>query len=599
MKRLPITSILLGITLAFLLHYFPSPASSLAQDAQPTRGQVPLQGEFDSIVLDFHETPEVLSQLPDVLTALSTNFNLNPTLNSEFSEADNIYVVPGDRALLKDLQTSTLVSKTEFIEPNYIYSKDGFSVNDPDYDKQWNLRQIEAESAWEKRVNGQGVTVAIIDTGISQGPDLAKTEFVAGYDFVNDRTDASDDNGHGTHVAGTIAQSTNNGYGVAGIAHGAKLMPLKVLNRGGSGTISDIAEAIRFAADHGADVINMSLGGGGESALMREAIDYAYGKGVVIVAAAGNESRNSASYPALYPNVIGVSAIGPNGEKAVYSNYGEGVDIAAPGGVTGERELDGILQETINPRTSGEFQFKHFQGTSMASPHVAGVAALIKSQHPNMSPEQVWEVLQASAQSVEGDRQNHFGVGYLNAKQAVQGTSPIRFDFSGLNWKDMAFKLSISALLSWLLIPRGSNFNPWNFTFLLGIVLGSIGLFFFRAIYIANVPHWPLRLVGSAIPELGGAIWNNATLNPIFASVLIPFGLMTLLVSHRSLKWVSLGIAIGMTAFMVVATFGAPSILWIGTGRVAQIYLLANAVICGILTALFFRVALDNQQANP
>ncbi|MFM7788279.1 MAG: S8 family serine peptidase, partial [Microcystis panniformis] len=132
---------------------------------------------------------------------------------------------------------------------------------------------------------------------VSKVPDLRETEFVEGYDFVNDRSNAEDDNGHGTHVAGTIAQSTNNNYGVAGIAYKAKIMPLKVLSGTGGGTVGDIAEAIRFAVDNKADVINMSLGGGGETQVMKEAIEYAYSKGVVIVAAAGNADDNSAAYP--------------------------------------------------------------------------------------------------------------------------------------------------------------------------------------------------------------------------------------------------------------------------------------------------------------
>ena len=598
MKRQSLASVVLGIILAFLISHFLSPAHSVAQDTQPGSGQLSMIEKYDSIVLDFLETDEVLSQLPDSLLLLNESFDVKPTLNSEFSQADNVYIVSGDDGLLKDLQSSNLAAQTEYIEPNFIYYQNGFSVDDPEYDKQWNLHQIDVEDAWEKGVNGKGVTVAVIDTGISKGPDLNKTDLVAGYDFVNDRTDASDDNGHGTHVAGTIAQSTNNGYGVAGIAYRAKLMPLKVLSRGGFGTISDIAEAIRFAADNGADVINMSLGGGGDSKLMREAIDYAHEKGVVIVAAAGNEGRDSASYPALYPNVIGVSAIGPDEQKTSYSNYGEGVDIAAPGGATRTSELNGILQETINPRVLGEFQFKYFQGTSMASPHVAGVAALVKSRHRNMSPDQVWEVLKASAQPVEKDGQNYFGAGYLNAAKAIQGTFPIRFDWRGFDWKGMALRLAVAAGLTWLLVPRGSSFNPWDWTFLLGIVLGSIGLFVFKAMYISGVPHWPLSLLGSAIPELGGAIWKDATLNPVFASLLIPFGLMTLLISNRALKWMSLGISIGMTSFMAVAALSSPTVLWIGSGRNALIYLVVNTVVCSILTALFFRVALDSEQTR-
>ena len=584
--------------MTFLAGQFSPSASSSAQNTQPSSGQSLATGEFESIVLDFRETPQVLSHLSDSLSLLSQRFNVNPVLNSEFSEADHVYVAPGDLNLLKELQNSKLAAQTEFIEPNYIYAQSGFSVNDPDYDKQWNLHQINAEGAWSQGATGQGVTVAVIDTGISQGPDLSKTEFVPGYDFVNDRVDAVDDNGHGTHVSGTVAQSTNNDYGVAGVAFRAKLMPLKVLSRGGFGAISDIAEAIRFAADHGADVINMSLGGGGESKLMREAIDYAHSKGVVIIAAAGNEGRSQASYPAQYPHVIGVSAIGPDLQKTAYSNYGQGVDIAAPGGATQKSHLGGILQETIDPRASGKFQFKPFQGTSMASPHVAGVAALVKSRDHSLSPDRVWEILKASAQPVENDSQNYFGAGYLDAEKATKMVSPMWFDWQGLDWRGMGLKLAIAAILTWFLILRSGQFNPWNPTFLLGIVLGSIGIFVLKAIHISAIPHWPLRLMGSAIPELGGAIWNDPMLNPIFASLLIPFGLMTLLISDRNLKWMSLGTAIGMTAFLVVAAFDSPIILWIGTGAVAQIYLLANALICGVLTVSFSRVALEDNEAS-
>ncbi len=603
MKRFYLSFVCLGVVLAlFLGLFFPTRVFSTDAVAQQPSNSNNLNtsnfavGEFDSIVLDFLETPDILSNLSNSLNLLGQQFGLTPILNSDFSKADNIYVVSGNQTVLDQLKQSNWAAQTEYIEPNYIYSQTAFTVNDPDYDKQWNLRQIKAPGAWQRGVTGQGVTVAVIDTGISQGPDLAKTNFVPGYDFVNDRESAIDDNGHGTHVAGTIAQSTNNRYGVAGVAYGAKLMPLKVLSRAGSGTIADIAEAIRFAADHGADVINMSLGGGGDSKLMREAIGYAHKKGVVIVAAAGNEGSSSASYPALYPNVIAVSAVGPDQQKTSYSNYGTGVDIAAPGGATRKSEQDGILQETINPRAQGEFQFKYFQGTSMASPHVAGVAALIKSRRPELLPDQVWDVLKLSAQPVKNDSQNYYGAGYLNAAAAVGGGIPITFNPLTIRWIDIGLKLMAAALLTWLITPREGEFNPWRFNFLLGIILGSVGLFVLPAIQIATLPQWPLRLLGSAIPELGGAIMNQTTLNPIFSSLLIPLGLMSLLISHRSLKWLVLGISIGMTAFMVIAASGSPTIWLIGSGRLARLFLLANALICFFMTYLFMKVAVDDAQ---
>ncbi|MGD1895922.1 MAG: S8 family serine peptidase [Phormidesmis sp.] len=606
-KRLFLKFICLGVLSAFLssLLFLPAASSSHRAIAQssPTADLSSSfsEGEYDSIVLDFSESSEAISQLSESLDLLRQSFNLQPQLNSEFSEADNVYIVSSsDTSLLETLRQSPLGDRTEFIEPNYIYKQSGFAVNDPDYAKQWNLQQINVEGAWRKGIRGKNVTVAVIDTGISQGPDLKQTKFVAGYDFVNDRVEADDDNGHGTHVAGTIAQSTNNRYGVAGIAYQAELMPLKVLSRIGSGTISDIAEAIRFAADNGADVINMSLGGGGESKLMREAIDYAHSKGVVVVAAAGNSSLSSASYPALYSNVIGVSAIGPDQQKTAYSNYGQGVEIAAPGGATRASEADGILQETINPGVAGEFLFKYFQGTSMAAPHVAGVAALIKSQSRSVSPERVLEILQTSATPVSGDSANHFGAGLLNAQKAVQMNVPVWLDFKGIDWSGMAMKLAGSAVftgfLMWLLnIPR-DRFNPLNKFFLSGVVLGSIGLFFIRIIHISSIPHWPLRILGSAIPEWGGAITNNGVLNPISASLLVPLGLLLLLASHPSLKWFSLGTAVGVTSFLGVSVVTSPAVWLIGSGQAAQAYLGVNALLCGLLATIFLRVAMDSDQ---
>ena len=329
------------------------------------------QGDYESIIVNFREDVSTTT-LSEQIEAIASNYNQSLSLNSVYAIDEHIYTLTGDKELLKNLKKSPLNEYVDYIEPNYIYSALE-TPNDPDYSKQWNLHNIHVERAWEE-TKGEGITVAVIDSGVSRVPDLRQTEFVPGYDFVNDRKDARDDNGHGTHVAGTIAQSTNNNYGVAGVAYQAKIMPLKVLSAQGGGSGSDIADAIRFAADNEADIINMSLGGGGESQVMKDAIDYAYNKGVVIIAAAGNSNQNAASYPARYPKVISVSALDATGKKAPYSNYGAGVDISAPGG----SEEGKILQETIDPST-GQAVFSGFQGTSMAAPHVAGVAALIKA----------------------------------------------------------------------------------------------------------------------------------------------------------------------------------------------------------------------------
>ncbi|HEY9610315.1 S8 family peptidase [Allocoleopsis sp.] len=547
------------------------------------------QGKFESIVLDFREDVPA-AEIEAKVNLLTGQYGLEPHLNSEFSAPDHVYIARGDRQTIAQLKKLGFGKLTEFIEPNYIYQ--AFDVpNDPDYGQQWNLRQINVESAWDD-TKGSGVTVAVIDTGISPVPDLKDTKFVSGYDFVNDRVEAFDDNGHGTHVAGTVAQSTNNNYGVAGIAYEASLMPLKVLSAGGGGTVADIAESIRFAADNGAHVINMSLGGGGESQLMKEAIDYAHQKGVVIIAAAGNSNDNSASYPARYPHVIGVSALDSAGTKAPYSNFGAGVDISAPGG----SEAGQILQETIDPE-NGEPIFAGFQGTSMASPHVAGVAALIKAAGIQ-EPDEIADVLTKSARVIQQDPLNHFGAGHLDAgaavKLALRGQITFKDFFRWLRdngylnprfWIDggtvmLLPKIAMvlgSYLLAWFL----RNYLPfWSMSLATGLVAGSSGVFFLRGLYIFDLPQWPFRVMGSSIPELGSAIQGSTMLNPIFASVLIPFILVALLLGHQQWKWVAIGSALGVASCLAVSAVMSPSLLWLGSGIIARIFLVANALLC-------------------
>ncbi len=299
-----------------------------------------------------------------------------------------------------------------YAEPNYI-AHTMMVPNDPYYGLQWHLDNsvyggIHTEEAWDIST-GSGVTVAVVDTGITRGTDLADTCFVAGYDFVNDDAFPTDDNGHGTHVAGTVAQSTNNGIGVAGVAYGACLMPVKVLGSTGSGTYADVADGIYFAANNGAQVINLSLGGSAPSDTLEAAVTHAYANGVTVVAAAGNDSSSVISYPAAYDAyVIAVGATRYDETLAYYSNYGPGLDLVAPGGdVTvdqnGDGYGDGVLQQTFQ-RTgrSGRVTWGYyfFQGTSMAAPHVAGVAALVIANGNAITPNDVRAVLQETAEDL-------------------------------------------------------------------------------------------------------------------------------------------------------------------------------------------------------
>ncbi len=545
------------------------------------------KGEFNSIILDFKEEVPI-SKISAEIQGLSTKYNQRVDLNSIFSIDDRIYIVEGDKKILKELKRSPIRQDTEYIEANYLYHALA-APNDPEYSKQWNFRNINVEQAWDE-TKGAGVTVAVIDTGVSKVPDLKSTKFVKGYDFVNNKDDASDDNGHGTHVAGTIAQSTNNGYGVAGIAYEASIMPLKVLSGSGGGTIADIAESIKFAADNGAAVINMSLGGGGASNMMEEAIKYAHSKGVTIIAAAGNEGRNTSSYPARYPDVISVSAIDAGGDKAAYSNFGAGVDISAPGG----GETGKIIQNTVDPRT-GESVFVGFQGTSMAAPHVAGVAALVRSTGVD-NPEEVRDILKQSARKVAEDHLNHFGSGHLDANAAVQLALKGKITFNDFfRWLRKSGYLNLGfwidggavALLPKLGMVLGSyllawflrNYLPLTLGLNSGLIFGSSGLFFLQGLYWFDLPQWPMRLFGSSLPELGNVVFGNSNFNPLFASALIPLAL-TVLLLNSSLRWFAIGTSIGVAACLGVSAFIDPGIWLLGSGAIARTYLGVNAFIC-------------------
>lgn len=546
------------------------------------------QGEFNSIILDFKEDVPI-AEISREIKGLSEQYNQQVNLNSIFSISDRIYVVKGDKKTLKEIRKSPLSKDTEYIEANYQYHTLE-APNDPEYSKQWNFRNINLEKAWDE-TKGEGITVAVIDTGVSKVPDLKLTKFTKGYDFVNDKEEAIDDNGHGTHVAGTIAQSTNNGYGVAGIAYQASIMPLKVLSGSGGGTISDIAESIKFAADNGADVINMSLGGGGASNMMEEAIKYAHNKGVTIIAAAGNEGRNAASYPARYPDVISVSATDATGDKASYSNFGAGVDISAPGG----SETGKIIQNTVDP-SNGESVFVGFQGTSMAAPHVAGVAALVRATGVE-EPAEVFDVLKQSARKVQEDHLNHFGAGHLDAGAAVQLALKGKITFNDffrwlrksgyLNlgfWIDggavaLLPKLGMvigSYLLAWLL----RTYLPMTLALNSGLIFGSSGLFLLQGLYFFDLPQWPMRLAGSSIPELGNVVLGNSNLNPLFASALIPFVLTIFLLGNSTFRWFAIGSSIGVAACLSVSAFTDPGIWLLGSGTISRIYLIVNAIIC-------------------
>ncbi len=314
---------------------------------------------------------------------------------------------------------------------------------------------INLEPAWDITTGDPNVIIAVLDTGVAyetyknfiQAPDLANTRFVAGHDFVNNDDHPNDDDGHGTHVTGTIAQSTNDGLGVAGIAYNCSIMPVKVLSRRGEAPYTTIADGVYFAADNGAHVINLSLGGPYDSATLRDAVAYAYNKGVTIVCSAGNDGAGAPpSYPAAYnAYCIAVGATRYDQTRAPYSTTGGYLDLAAPGGEVdittdqnGDGYVDGILQQTfgLSPKDMG---YWFYEGTSMAAPHVSGVAALLISTGVT-GPDAVREALEATAEDLGTPGKDvEFGWGLIDAYAALNYYHiPCDLNYDGsINFKDL------------------------------------------------------------------------------------------------------------------------------------------------------------------
>ncbi|WP_251548641.1 S8 family peptidase [Neobacillus muris] len=293
----------------------------------------------------------------------------------------------------------------EFTEPHFIYLPN--EVNDTYYSGyQWNLPAIGTEDGWNITRGSKNVKIAVVDTGVDlDHPDLAG-RLIEGYNAVDDNNNPDDDNGHGTHVAGIIASKTNNGEGVAGITWYNPIMPVKVMNSDGSGGSFDVAEGIRWAVDHGANVINLSLGNYQSSTLLEDAISYALSKDVVVIAAAGNDNTNQSSYPAAYPGVLGVAAVDSNGKRAEFSNYGDYIDIAAPGVDIASTYLQG--------------EYAALSGTSMAAPHVTALAGLIRSINPSLKNTEVMDVMRKTAQKTEPGSNQFYGSGIINNVASLQ-----------------------------------------------------------------------------------------------------------------------------------------------------------------------------------
>jgi len=290
-----------------------------------------------------------------------------------------------------------------------------------------NLPHVNAPAAWDISTGISDVIIAVIDTGVDLShPDLAG-KIVAGYDFANSDAIPQDDYGHGTHVAGIAAAVTDNAEGVAGMAWGARIMPVKVLDSSGYGYTSHIAAGIQWAADHGARIINLSLGGSFPSSTLEDAVNYGYERGLLIAAAAGNAYLwgNPASYPAAYPHVMAVAATDDIDEHARYSTTGYYVDIAAPGGDPDSIGDDNPRHWIMSTLWRDGSTYGLAAGTSMASPHVAGLAALVWSSHMGWTNDEVEWVIESSAVDLgDPERDDVYGWGRMDALAAARLDTP-------------------------------------------------------------------------------------------------------------------------------------------------------------------------------
>ncbi|BDF95487.1 S8 family peptidase [Pseudoalteromonas haloplanktis] len=457
---------------------------SMAETAAKLQGQDPLGTRF---IIKYKNNSSEMATLsaaetsPLMMNKKAQGFVKNFTskkgkVKAQYVRAmalSNHHVMRADKKLSPDeaqeyMQEVIASGNVEYIEIDQML-KPFATPNDPMYADQWHYYEqaggLNLPTAWDT-ATGSGVTVAVLDTGYRPHIDL-NANILPGYDMISDTFVANDggardsdarDPGdaisanecgythgaqssswHGTHVAGTVAAVTNNGEGVAGVAYDAKVVPVRVLGKCG-GLTSDIADGIIWASGgsvsgvpanaNPADVINMSLGGSGScSSTTQSAINQARNNGTVIVIAAGNDNDNANNYnPGNCSGVVNVASVGRNGGRAYYSNYGTSIDVAAPGGAQSfANDSEGVLSTHNSGSSSPSSDSYHYsQGTSMAAPHVAGVAALIKQAKPNATPDEIESILKSTTRSFAASC-NNCGTGIVDAAAAVAaagGTTP-------------------------------------------------------------------------------------------------------------------------------------------------------------------------------
>ncbi|HJH27874.1 MAG TPA: hypothetical protein C5S37_14190, partial [Methanophagales archaeon] len=384
----------------------------------------------------------------DVISEINSKYEVSVKRTSY--SGTKVLIVPQNKTVEGMVGIYSNLSEVKYAQPNHLLH--GFMVpNDPLYSLQWHLDNddyggINMESAWDMST-GNGVVVAVLDSGVAyenygpycQAPDLAGTTFVQGYDFVNGDTHPNDDHYHGTFVTGTIAQTTNNNYGVAGVAFDCSIMPIKILDNTLEGTPVDFKDGVHYAVDHGADVICAAVGGP-PSPEIESAVEYAYTNGVTVIAAAGIAGYPP-QYPAAYDDyVIAVGATRYDETRAYYSPTGSYLDLVAPGGdltvdQNGDGEPDGVLQQTFDGDPCN-FDFWFANGTSAAAAHVSGVAALAIATGVT-GPDNVRDILQSTAEDKGTPGwDEEYGWGIVDGRLGEIPKRPITVGFSSYEDSD-------------------------------------------------------------------------------------------------------------------------------------------------------------------
>ena len=428
-------------------------------------------------------------------------------------------------------------------EPNYI--RHLFSTpNDALYSRQFAPARVQADLAWGIWQPKQQVVIAIVDTGVdSNHPDLTHkilrdANGVVGYDAINaQRSPALDVYGHGTHVAGIAAAQTNNGAGVAGIAgwngqagnsdaHFIKIMPIRVLGADGTGDDSTIADGITWAVDHGARVINLSLGSTGYTDVLNNACQYAWNRGCILCAAAGNDGLSAVNYPAADNNVIAVAATDRNDTLTSYSNYGSWVQVAAPGG--GDSTVDQIYStmptyDTHVANFSYTLNYDYLSGTSMATPFVAGEAAMIMSQNPTLTNAQVYNLIltRVDPYTAYFGQTIGFGAGRISVYKALlaagTGTVVVTPPLSGIFFQNAQSGQIALWSMSGQTVTGGRtvNFTPaanWNLVAEADMNADGQTDLLFQNSQSGQVAVWYMSgggVIGSAtFPQVPGANWQ-------------------------------------------------------------------------------------------